>query len=190
MIDLADEIAYLTADLDDGLESGILRLEDVRAHVPLLEQFYGPMEAEHPGAGEKLVFNEALKRMLNAMVSDLMVETHRRIGAAGVVDPEGVRGATARLAGFSSSMEALRMEAKRYLHSRLYNSEELAHDRDQAVRVVRDLFEAWVDDPALLPAGYEARIEAEGVVRVVADYIAGMTDNFILEQRGGGWKYA
>jgi dGTPase len=182
LIDVADEIAYTTADFDDGLESGILTLDHIREHVPLLAQFYTPMERAHGGAPAKLVFNEALKRMLNAMVSDLIAEIHRRLGAARVVDLESVRQAPARLAAFSSPMEAARLVAKRYLHTQLYNSEELAHDREQAGRVVHDLFAAWVEDPSLLPAGYEARIEAEGVVRVVADYIAGMTDNYILGQ--------
>lgn len=182
LIDVADEIAYTTADFDDGLESGILTLESIRANVPLLEQFYALMERAHPGVAAKLVFNEALKRMLNAMVSDLIAETHRLISASGIDDLAGVRRAVGRLAGFSEPMEALRIEAKRYLHAHLYNSEELAHDRDQAGRVISDLFGAWVADPGLLPAGYEARIESEGIVRVVADYIAGMTDNFILGQ--------
>ncbi|HEY0795208.1 MAG TPA: dNTP triphosphohydrolase [Acidisarcina sp.] len=182
LIDVADEIAYTTADFDDGLESGILSLEDIREHVPLLEQFYVPMERVHGGVPAKLVFNEALKRMLNAMVSDLIAETHRRIQSARLVDLEGVRRSPDRLVVFSPPMEALRLQAKRYLHGQLYDSGELAHDREQAGRVICDLFGAWIADPSLLPAGYETRINGEGVIRVVADYIAGMTDNFILGQ--------
>lgn len=182
LIDVADEIAYTTADFDDGLESGILRLEDIREHVPLLERFYGPMERAHPAAAAKLVFNEALKLMLNAMVSDLLAETHRRVADAGIIDLEGVRDAAVRVAGFSAAMEAERVAAKRYLHARLYNSDDLAHDRQQATLVITDLFAAYLGDPGLLPAGHEARVEAEGLARVVADYIAGMTDNYILAQ--------
>jgi dGTPase len=182
LIDVADEIAYTTADFDDGLESGILKLDDVREHVPLLERYYAAMEAAHPHAPSKLVFNEALERMLNAMVGDLISETHRRINAAGVVDLKGVRDARARMAEFSPKMESMRLEAKKYLHHRLYNSAELEPDHEQATRVVQDLFAAWVADPRLMPGSHSSEIEAEGVVRVVADYIAGMTDNFILEQ--------
>ena len=182
LIDLADEIAYTTADFDDGLESGIQQLSHVRAHVPLLERFYSAMEQAHSSAPPKLIFNEALKRMLNAMASDLILETRRRIGVSGAVDLEGVREAPNRMAAFSAEMEAMRLQAKRYLHDHLYNSEELSRDHDQATKVVRDLFGAWVADPALLPAGLEPAIESEGIARIVADYIAGMTDNFILAQ--------
>jgi dGTPase len=72
------------------------------------------------------------------------------------------------------------MEAKRYLYARLYNSPELAHDHEEAEQVIAELFRAWVTDPRLLPPSHEAQIEAESAPRVVADYIAGMTDQYIL----------
>lgn len=180
LIDLADEIAYLTADLDDGIESGILKLREVRASVPLFERFFAAMLEKYPGAQEKLVFNEALKRMLNALVDDLIAETIRQVEAAGAASLDDVRRAPRRLAVFSPSMEARRLEAKRYLYANLYRSEELVRDQQEAARILRRLFDAWVAEPSLLPPGHEAQIAAEGAARVVADYIAGMTDNFIL----------
>jgi dGTPase len=180
IIDLADEIAYLTADLDDGLEAGILSLASIRKHVTLFEGLYSRVASDHAGAPEKLLFNEALNRMLNALASDLILTTMHKVQEAGIVDISGVRGASGRLASFSSQMEALRAETKHYLYQHLYNCEELSNDHQKAERVIRDLFYAWVENPSLLPGSYAAQIETEGAPRVIADYIAGMTDNFIL----------
>lgn len=182
LIDLADEIAYLTADLDDGMEAEILNLADLRAQVQLFERFFVPMQAEYPDAPAKLVFNEALKRVLNALVDDLIAETGRQIAAAAIKDLGGIRKAPQRLAAFSPEMESLRLEAKRFLYANLYNCEELTSDHKKAARVITELFEAWTADPSLLPPGYALRVAEEGAPRVVADYIAGMTDNFILAQ--------
>ncbi len=186
LIDLADEIAYLTADLDDGLEAGLLSLEHLRAGVPLFERFYAPMAQQHATAHPRLVFNEALKRMLNALVGDLLEATTASVANAGVHSLEGVRGAGRRLVGFSPEMERERLAAKRYLHTHLYGSAPLKRDHAIAERVVRELFELWTMNPGRLPAGYSVRIDghggAESAARVVADYIAGMTDTFALAQ--------
>lgn len=180
LIDLADEIAYLTADFDDGFEAEILTLPEARAEVRLFEEFYAPMLERYPDAAPKLVFNEALKRVLNALVDDLIAETTRRVEAAGATTLKDVRNAPERLVAFSPAMEELRMEAKRYLYQHLYNAPQLERDHEEAEMVVRTLFRAWVDDPGLLPESQRAEIVAEGVPRGVADYIAGMTDQYIL----------
>lgn len=186
LIDLADEIAYLTADLDDGMEAGLLDVAHVRAHLPLFERFYAPMAAEHGGASDKLIFNEALKRMLNALVGDLLHSTVERVRAAVVGTLSEVRAAGHRLVAFSPAMEAERRAAKQYLYTHLYGSDALRRDHAMAETVVRELFERWVEDPGLLPASYRARIAGHGgeerAARVVADYLAGMTDHFILQQ--------
>lgn len=182
IIDLADEIAYLTADLDDGMEAEVLNLGSIREHVRLFERFYVPMAAEFSAAPDKLVFNEALRKMLNALAGDLIAETHRRVHAAGITSLAEIRETPDRLAAFSPEIEALRLEAKRYLYAHLYSCEELTRDHEEASQVIGDLFHAWCADPALLPPSYAARADAEGAPRVIADYIAGMTDNFILAQ--------
>ncbi len=184
MIDLADEIAYLTADLDDGMEAGLLDLAHVRAGVPLFDRFYAVMVAEHASTAPQLVFNEALKRMLNALVGDLLEATIENVRSAGVRVFEDVRAAGRRLVVFSPEMERERLAAKAYLHTHLYGSAPLKRDHATAEAVVRDLFTAWLADPALLPATYRARVESGEVspARVVADYIAGMTDTFALAQ--------
>jgi dGTPase len=180
LIDMVDEIAYLTADFDDGFEAEILSLADARAEVRLFERFYAPMEEKYPDTREKLVFNEALKRMLDALVGDLIDETLRRVQAAQVSTLEGVRRHPERLAAFSPEMEELRLEAKRYLYAHLYHAPQLERDHQEADRVITTLFHAWVESPALLPASHAAEVEGDGAPRVVADYIAGMTDSYIL----------
>jgi dGTPase len=180
LIDLADEIAYLTADFDDGFEAGVLKLLSVRSEVRLFEQLYVPMLKKYQDAHEELVFNETLKRMLNALVDDLIAETSRRVQQANATTLEAVRHAPGRLVAFSPEMEELRFEAKRYLYAHLYNSPELQRDHEEAELVTKTLFRAWVADPALLPPAHVAEISAEGAPRVVADYIAGMTDQYIL----------
>ncbi|MGC1294732.1 MAG: dNTP triphosphohydrolase [Alloacidobacterium sp.] len=182
IIDLADEIAYLTADLDDGMEAEILNLDDIRGNVRLFEQFFVPMAAEYPDAPAKLVFNESLKRVLNALVDDLIAETDRQVRVARITTLEGIRNAPHRLAAFSPEMEELRLEAKQYLYTHLYNCAELTHDHGEAACVIADLFAAWTRNPSLLPSSYTSQVWEDGAPRVVADYIAGMTDNFILAQ--------
>ena len=180
LIDVVDEIAYLTADFDDGFEAEILSLEDIRNHVQLFESFYAPMRAKYPQALEKLVRNEAFKRMLNALAGDLIEETTRRVDATEAFTLAAIRGAENRLAAFSPEMERLRIEAKRYLFDHLYQSPEIERDHAEADSVIATLFAAWVRDPKMLPPSHAAEVEAEGAPRVVADYIAGMTDSYIL----------
>lgn len=182
LIDLADEIAYITADFDDGFEAGILSLQDARNGVRLFEQFYAPMREKYPDTAEKLVFNEALKRMLNALVDDLIAETARRVRAEDTTTVEMIRRAPQRFAAFSPQMEEMRMEAKLYLYANLYNAPELRREHEEPDRIIRTLFRAWVQRPELMPPSHLAEIASEGAPRVVADYIAGMTDQYILTQ--------
>ena len=181
LIDLADEIAYLTADLDDGMEAEILNLEQIRGGVSLFEQQYSKLESRHPGASEKLLLQESIKLMLNALADDLVAEVGRRVREQGIADLEGIRRAPGRLAAFSPGMESRRREAKEFLYQNLYLCEDLKRGHDQAEQIIADLFSAWMADPSLLPPSYAAEVPEEGAPRVIADYIAGMTDHFILQ---------
>ena len=188
LIDLVDEIAYLTADMDDGMEAGLLDLGHMRSHLALFERFYAPQLLAHSLAEipPKLLFNETIKHVLNALVGDLLEETVRRVSAAGITSLADIRHAGARLVAFSAPMEAARAQAKQYLYKHLYGSEALQRDHDRAEQIVSELFEAWVADPKLLPAAYRDRSIPYGgkeqLPRVVADYLAGMTDSYILQQ--------
>lgn len=182
IIDLADEIAYLTADLDDGVESGLLDIGHIRDHVTILSESYTAVASQHPGVEEKYLFNEALQLMQNTLTDDLISTTFENARAIGANTLDDVRRHPVRLARFSAPVEAARLEEKRYLHRTLYSCPELTIEHDKAEEVVKALFDFWIDLPEELPRGYIDEIPAEGLARVVADYIAGMTDAFILQQ--------
>ncbi len=181
LIDLADEISYLTADIDDGLEAGILDLQDLRDNVSIFGRSYTRMEQGHPNAAPKLLLAGALTRMLNRLTGDLIRETARRAGDAGIASLEDVRRHPERLAALSAEKEIERKQAKSYLHDNLYISEEIRKNHQQAEEVVGGLFRDWVRNPELLPNTHFAMVDRDGAPRVVADYIAGMTDSFILD---------
>jgi dGTPase len=182
LIDLADEIAYLTADFDDGFSSGILDLADVRAHVALFERYYAPMEAHYPVAAPERLIDESLKRMLNAFTGDLITRTAEATAQAGIDTLAQVRHAGHRLVALSSEMEALRGEAKQYLNTHLYESDAVTPEHERAHQIITSLYESWVRDPSLLPANCASAVAVDGAPRTVADYIAGMTDPFLLAQ--------
>jgi dGTPase len=182
IIDLADEIAYLTADLDDGVESGLLEIEHIRENVDILAHCYAQVEREHAGVEAKFLFNEALQLMQNVLTDDLIATTLKNARAIDAGSLEQVREHPARLATFSALAESHRQQEKRYLYDTLYTCDELSLEHDKAEEVVTALFDFWIDEPRELPSGYVGEIETEGLARVVADYIAGMTDSFILLQ--------
>jgi dGTPase len=182
LIDWADEIAYLTADMEDGVEAGILDPSGIRAGVQIFQRAARDAERDHSGAPEKLLFNEAIKRVLDALAGDLIRETARRVKAAGITTLEEIRNFPERLAAFSPEREEQRREAKRFLYDALYASEDLQQDQHEAETVVQDLFACWVADPSLLPASHQNQLATEGAPRVVADYLAGMTNDYILQQ--------
>ena len=182
LIDLADEIAYNTADLDDGYESHLLSLEEIREGVPVFERFYGPVKQVYPEAPEKLQFNETLKRVLNRLVDDLIRNTQKRITEAGVQSMEDVRRHPQRLVAFSPAVDAERKQNKDFLYENLYFSPSLADEKDDAEQVITELFAFWTAHPESLPHQYQDKAKEEGLPRVICDYIAGMTDHFIYEQ--------
>jgi len=185
LIDLADEIAYLTADLDDGVESGLLEIGHIRAHVGILARSYRVVEQEHVGVEEKFLFYEALQLMQNTLVDDLIRTTREGAEAIGAKSLADIRKHPRRLAVFSAEAESERLEEKRYLYNTLYSCDALSLEHDKAEEVVTKLFDFWMDEVDELPQGYIDEVEAEGHARVVADYIAGMTDSFILQQYAG-----
>lgn len=182
LIDLADEIAYLTADLDDGVESGLLAIGHIRENVEILARCYQAVERQHAGVEEKYLFNEALQLMQNILTDDLIATTQQNVEAIGAESLEDIRRYPHRLAVFSPQAESERLQEKRYLYDTLYTCEALENEHDKAEEVVTALFNYWINDPEELPQGHFEDIEEEGLARVVADYIAGMTDSFILQQ--------
>jgi len=179
LIDLADEIAYLTADIEDGLDSGILRIESVLLHVPLFREFHTAARNEYPTATPRVLAGEATRRMLNVLVTDLLQEVRRRIETNKINTLDDVRSTPQRLAAFSPATETERAATKRFLYANLYNSPDLEESRAHSAAVVEKLFVQFAADPKLLPEDHREQIESQGLARTVTDYIAGMTDSFI-----------
>ncbi len=182
LIDLADEIAYNTADLDDGYEAHLLSFDQVRSGVEMFDTFCPEVDRLYPKAMEKLRFNEALKRMLNQMVDDLIRNTLRKLAAGGIKTLDEVRCHPERLVAFSPEVERKRRQAKSFLYENLYFSPVLEPEKGDAEKIIRELFEFWMAKPGALPPSYQDKAQHEPLVRVVCDYIAGMTDNYIYEQ--------
>ena len=182
LIDLTDEIAYNTADLDDGYEAHLLSLDEIRGGVPLFERHYREVEELYPDAPNRLKFNESLKRVLNRMVDDLITNTRAHINQSGIRTLEDIRRYAERMVAFSASVDAERQQTKDFLYENLYFSPALADEKGDAGRVVSELFAFWMKAPTALPHSYQEKCKAEPLPRVICDYIAGMTDHFILEQ--------
>jgi dGTPase len=182
LIDFVDEIAYNTADLDDGYESHILNIEMICTEVPLFARFYQDVERSHPQGIEKLKFNEAAKRMLNLLATDLIENTRSAVASSGVQSVEDVRNAPRRLAGFSASLAAENAVLKKFLIARLYSQPAIVADRDRSVEALAQLFNFYVERPEAMPKAYAELAERGPKSRVVCDYIAGMTDHFLLRQ--------
>jgi dGTPase len=182
LIDLTDEIGYDTADLDDGYEAHLLTLDQIRAEVPAFDRFFREVEKIYPDVPDKLKFNETAKRILNRLADDLISNTQARVKKAGLRNLEDVRRHGERLAAFSAEVNAERKQIKDFLYRNLYYSPSLAGEKVDAERIVSELFAFWTDNPSALPPGYREKAEQDSLPRVVCDYIAGMTDHYIIEQ--------
>src|SRR5215467_4640988 len=182
LIDLTDEIAYSTADLDDAVEAKILTREEIRQGVPVFARVDAEVRQLYPAAVEKLKFYETLKRVLDRLVSDLIAHTRQMIREAGVGSVEDVRRFPRRLFAFSPEIDRERREIKDFLYRQVYFSTMLQPDKKQAEQVIADLFAFFIKSPRELPVGYQEKSRYEPLHRIVCDYIAGMTDSYILEQ--------
>ncbi len=182
VIDLADEIAYLTADLDDGVESGLLEIDHLCTHISIMGRAYQEMQARHAGVDQKFLFHEALQWMQDELTADLIRNTTANVVENGLSSLDDVRIHSARVAVFSTNVEAMRLEEKRYLYNTLYTCPTLVAEHEKAETVVSTIFNFYMRSPDRLPSGYLQESEREGLPRMVADYIAGMTDSYILQQ--------
>jgi dGTPase len=182
LIDCVDEIAYNTADLDDAREAKLLDLDAVREKVPIFREAYAQVDQDHRGARETLKFNEALRRVLNVLATDLIETTGRRAQDAGLASMDDVRRSPVRLAGFSEECNQRNAELKRFLFANIYDSPIITEDRDRSVCSLAELFDFYLQTPRSMPASHEERTRTEPRHEVVCDYIAGMTDQFLLKQ--------
>jgi dGTPase len=185
VIDLCDEIAYNTADLDDGCEADILDPTSIVEEVPVFAEHYAQADAAWPGAAEKLKFNEALKGLLDELVGNLIESSLATIRSSGVATVEDVRRYPRRLVGFSDAMAARNRQVKEMLTRRLYRNPSLNPERERGSAMVSELFRLYMEDPSRLPLAHQDRATQEPLHHVVCDYIAGMTDSFVGKTLNG-----
>jgi dGTPase len=182
LIDLVDEIAYNTADLDDGFEARLIDLDRLRAEVPIFGAAYSEVDRKYPTGRRKLKFNEALKHVLDLLATDLIENTSRTIGTSGVKTVEDVRCQPNRLAEFSPEVAKQNASLKSFLLANLYSQPTIAEDRDRSVAALEALFRFFLEHPERMPPQYAEAAGREPRHRVICDYIAGMTDHFLLRQ--------
>ncbi len=178
LIDLADEIAYNSADLDDAVSAGLIHPAEVAAEADCFRQFYEMAEQQFPGATESERFHETLRGVIDTLVSGLIEGTVHRAAEAGATSVEDVRKHSARLASFTAETECANRDLKRFLHRRVYTAPALRIERDKAANRIGELFDFFMQHPDRLPASYAEVLAGEPTYRVVCDYIAGMTDLF------------
>jgi dGTPase len=178
LIDLADEVAYNTADLDDAWSAGLITAGDVAGAVPKYREIHEAVETQLPGATERERFNEALRQLIDLLVSGLIEGTVAAAGASGAAGFEDVRAHPARLAGFNADAGETSRALKQFLYARVYASDALGSDRRTSMARIVELFRHFLACPDRLPQPYAQLALDVPAHRVVCDYIAGMTDAF------------
>jgi dGTPase len=182
LIDWVDEIAYNTADIDDAREAGLLDVGVLCREVSFFGAAYATVDKAHPAAREKLKFNEALKHVLDLLATDLIESTQQHVLRSGVSSTNEIRRAPKRLAGFSEGAASQNAALKRFLFAHIYNNPAITEDRDRSVKCLEELFAYYLATPGSMPASYEEFAQTETRHVIVCDYIAGMTDQFLLRQ--------
>jgi len=179
LANLADEIAYNNHDVDDGLRSGLITLEQLD-EVPIFAVQRREAEARWPGLSGRKLINETVRRMIHLMVIDLIEQTRANIAGEGVETLADVHAAP-RLVAYSDALLPRLRELKVFLRDKLYRHYQVLRMTNKARRIVGDLFTAFTDDPHILPPQYQA-MAREDKPRAIADYIAGMTDRYAMKE--------
>ena len=178
LIDPADEIAYNSADLDDAWSAGLIVAADVAEAAPRYGEILEAVETQFPGATDRERFHEALRQLIDVLVSGLIEGTVAAVEASGVAGTEAVRHHPLRLAQFNSAAAETSRELKRFLYKRVYASDAVGRDRQLSMDRIGELFRFFLANPDRLPQPYAQQAVDELPHRVVCDYIAGMTDGF------------
>ncbi len=176
---LADEIAYNNHDVDDGLRSGLITLEQL-SEVQLFARHLAEVRAKYPTLQGRREITETVRRIINTLVIDLVNTTRMNVDASGVQTSDDVRAAPS-MAAFSPALLDEHRELKRFLHRNLYRHYKVARMSAKASRIITDLYTAFSGDARLLPPEHQERESLEGA-RAVADYIAGMTDRYAIRE--------
>ena len=181
---IADDIAYNNHDVDDGVQAGLFTLEDL-AEVPLIGPVLHGVRKDWPHIDDRMIRIEAVRRMIGAMVEDVLAETESRIEAANIRSTEAVRTADRMLVAFSPGMLADLGVLRKFLFERMYRHYRVNRTRSQARRILAEMFQLFMADPGTLPPEWSGRADVADEARrarAVCDYIAGMTDRYAIEE--------
>jgi dGTPase len=177
---LADDVAYDNHDIDDGLRAELFTLDDV-LNVPIVARTWESVRARHREIEPKRLVPELVRDLIGTMVNDVLAETRRR--CAGIASAEQVRSADRPLAGFSPELAAEERALKAFLHARMYDAPEVRAVRQEAQRVLAELFAAYLAEPALLPESWRpCSSDRQTTLRAIGDFVAGMTDRYAVRR--------
>ena len=180
LANLADEIAYNNHDIDDGLRSGLITTAQLD-EVDFYARHRSEVEAAYPGITGRRAIHETIRRMINALIVDLIHASELRIGDACLKSIDDVRSA-GPLITFSDEMRNKAALLKRFLRENLYQHYQVNRMTSKARRIIKELFEAFMQEPRLLPPDYQVPTDVQKQARKVADYIAGMTDRYAMRE--------
>jgi dGTPase len=181
---LSDDVAYNNHDVDDGLQAGLFRLDEL-IDVPLVGPVLATVRRDYPDLDDRLTRLETVRRLIGVMVGDVLAETRARADAAGVASPADVRSLGRALVAFSPDVAEDLARLRAFLYERMYHHWKVNRSRSQARRILAEMFALFLAEPEVLPGEWFARLrhlDAAGRARVVCDYIAGMTDRYAIEE--------
>jgi dGTPase len=180
IVNFCDEIAYTTHDLDDGLRSGILTFEQLEgAGLGLWQQAW---DALGVGAWDEVARHRLIRKLINALVTDLIQQTDRNLQAQRIKSLADVRQCDHLLVGFSAEMQQQHGALKRFLFENMYRHYRVVRMAVKAQRILAELFNAYLSEPSQLPSSTQQRLKQLSLQRVIADYIAGMTDRYAMQE--------
>jgi dGTPase len=180
LVNAADEIAYTTHDLDDGLRSELLRVDDLR-DLQLWQEALQALGIQE-GNFTEMARRQAIRYLINREATDVITTINQRLQELGIDSPESVRTAPVHLVGFSPEMQSRNRQLKGFLLDRLYRHYRVMRMQVKAQRLIRRLFHAYLEEPRQLPMEVQARFGQQAPERVICDYIAGMTDRFSIQE--------
>ncbi|QGZ94831.1 Deoxyguanosinetriphosphate triphosphohydrolase [Terricaulis silvestris] len=181
----SDDIAYNNHDIDDGLRAGLFTLAEIRADVPMVERVLVTVERDYPDIDEFRTSAEMVRRLIGVLVDDLVWESTNRLNDLKPQTPEDIRAAGKPLVGFSDVMNEHQSVLRRFLMQRMYRHWKVNRSRSHAKRILRELFDLFLGEPELLPPAWQEGGDGprgQRTARRVCDYIAGMTDDYAIEE--------